>query len=64
MPDDRQNARQPDQSLNPYDRLVENGNDAMCLDNFFTGARNNISHLLEKSNFVLIRNHLSAPAPG
>ncbi len=43
------------------DRLVEAGNDVLCLDNFFTGARRNISHLLEKSIFELIRHDLAQP---
>jgi len=43
------------------DRLVEDGHDVLCLDNFFTGTRNNISHLLEKSNFELIRHDLASP---
>ena len=33
------------------DRLVEDGNEVLCLDNFFTGTRHNIAHLLEKSRF-------------
>jgi UDP-glucuronate decarboxylase len=33
------------------DRLVEEGHDVLCLDNFYTGTRINISHLLGKSNF-------------
>jgi UDP-glucuronate decarboxylase len=43
------------------DRLVEDGHDVLCLDNFFTGARRNISHLLGKSNFELIRHDLAQP---
>jgi UDP-glucuronate decarboxylase len=43
------------------DRLVEDGHDVLCLDNFFTGTRSNIAHLLEKSNFELIRHDLAQP---
>ena len=43
------------------DRLVNNGNDVLCLDNFFTGTRSNISHLLGKPNFELIRHDLAQP---
>ena len=43
------------------DRLVEEGHDVLCLDNLFTGAKRNISHLIEKSNFELIRHDLVEP---
>lgn len=33
----------------------------MCLDNFFTGSRENIAHLLGKPNFELVRHDLSQP---
>jgi len=33
----------------------------MCLDNFFTETRSNISHLLQKTNFELIRHDLAQP---
>ena len=37
------------------DRLIEQGHDVTCLDNFFTGAKRNISHLLGHPNFELMR---------
>ncbi len=40
------------------DRLVGEGHDVLCLDNFFTGSKRNISHLLGKPNFELIRHDL------
>lgn len=40
------------------DRLVAEGHDVICLDNFFTGSKRNISHLLGKTNFELIRHDL------
>jgi UDP-glucuronate decarboxylase len=43
------------------DRLVEEGHDVLCLDNLFTGAKRNISHLIEKPNFELIRHDLVEP---
>ena len=43
------------------DRLVAQGHDVLCLDNFFTGGKQNISHLLEKPNFELIRHDLVEP---
>ena len=43
------------------DHLVEEGHDVICLDNFFTGNKKNISHLLGKPNFELIRHDLVQP---
>jgi len=43
------------------DRLVEEGHDILCLDNFFTGSKRNISHLLRKPNFELMRHDLVQP---
>lgn len=43
------------------DRLVEERHDVLCLDNFFTGTKSNISHLLGKPNFELIRHDLVQP---
>jgi UDP-glucuronate decarboxylase len=43
------------------DRLVEIGNDVICLDNFFTGSKKNIYHLLDKPNFELIRHDVTIP---
>ncbi|MBW1956904.1 MAG: SDR family oxidoreductase [Deltaproteobacteria bacterium] len=43
------------------DRLVTEGHDVMCLDNFFTGTKKNIAHLLGKANFEVIRHDLVHP---
>jgi len=43
------------------ERLMKKGHDVLCLDNFFTGNKKNISHLLEKPNFELIRHDLVQP---
>jgi UDP-glucuronate decarboxylase len=43
------------------DRLVEEGHDVLCLDNFFTGSKRNIRHLLGKPNLELIRHDLVQP---
>ncbi len=43
------------------DRLVEQGHDVICLDNFFTSQKHNILHLLEKPNFELIRHDVIQP---
>jgi len=43
------------------DRLVAEGHDVLCLDNFFTGTKKNIAHLIGKPNFELIRHDLVHP---
>ncbi|MBF0226219.1 MAG: SDR family oxidoreductase [Desulfobacterales bacterium] len=43
------------------DKLIEQGNEVLCLDNFFTGAKNNIAHLLGNPNFELIRHDIVEP---
>jgi UDP-glucuronate decarboxylase len=43
------------------DRLVTQGADVLCLDNFFTGSKMNILHLMDKNNFELIRHDLVGP---
>lgn len=37
------------------ERLLGQGHDVICLDNFFTGRKQNIAHLLENHNFELMR---------
>lgn len=34
------------------DRLIKDGNDVLCVDNFFTGGKYNVSHLLSSARFV------------
>ena len=43
------------------ERLVEQGHDVICLDNFFTSQKANVAHLLEKPNFELIRHDVIHP---
>ena len=43
------------------DRLIDEGNDIICLDNFFTGDKRNIRHLLNNSNFELARHDVIMP---
>jgi UDP-glucuronate decarboxylase len=43
------------------DRLVAEGHDVLCLDNFFTGSKKNVSHLLGRTNFELVRHDLVEP---
>ena len=42
-------------------RLVEAGSDVICLDNFFTGHKRNISDLLNRPNFELLRHDIVNP---
>lgn len=43
------------------DSLIKEGYDVLCLDNFFTGTKANIQHLIEKPNFELIRHDIVQP---
>jgi len=43
------------------DRLVEAGHEVVCVDNYFTGRRGNIAHLMEMPNFELIRHDVTFP---
>lgn len=43
------------------DRLIERDEDVLCIDNFFTGSKRNVSHLLGKSNFELMRHDVTFP---
>lgn len=43
------------------DRLIERGDDVLCVDNFFTGSKNNVSHLIGNSNFELMRHDVTFP---
>ena len=43
------------------ERLVREGNDVICLDNYFTGSKDNIRHLLQYDNFELVRHDVTSP---
>ena len=43
------------------ERLLEDGNEVICLDNFFTGRKANISHLLDNKAFELVRHDVTEP---
>ncbi|MFY1613253.1 UDP-glucuronic acid decarboxylase family protein [Macellibacteroides fermentans] len=43
------------------DRLLKEQNDVICLDNYFTGSKDNIRHLLDNHNFELIRHDITTP---
>ena len=43
------------------DRLLNDGHDILCLDNFFTGSKDNIRHLMDSNRFELIRHDIIEP---
>ena len=43
------------------DRLIKDGHEVLCLDNFFTGRRENILHLLDNHRFELLRHDVIEP---
>lgn len=43
------------------ERLVDDGHDVICLDNFFTAQKQNVAHLLGRPNFELIRHDVTLP---
>jgi UDP-glucuronate decarboxylase len=42
-------------------RLINEGNDVICLDNFFTGAKRNVMHLIGNPRFELVRHDVINP---
>jgi len=42
------------------ERLVEAGHDVVCVDNFFTGSKSNVAHLMGRVNFEIVR-HVTFP---
>jgi UDP-glucuronate decarboxylase len=43
------------------DRLVKAGHDVICLDNYFTGGKKNVEHLMGHRNFELLRHDITFP---
>ena len=43
------------------ERLIQEGHEILCLDNYFTGSKRNIAHLLENPYFELIRHDVTSP---
>lgn len=43
------------------DQLVAQGHHVLCVDNYFTGSKQNIQHLLDKPNFEIIRQDICIP---
>ena len=43
------------------DRLIADGHEVLCVDNFFTGEKRNITHLLKHERFELLRHDITFP---
>jgi len=43
------------------ERLLNEGNEVICLDNYFTGSKQNVKHLLDNHNFELVRHDITSP---
>ena len=43
------------------ERLLSDGHDVVCVDNFYTGSKDNIAHLLGEPNFELMRHDITFP---
>jgi UDP-glucuronate decarboxylase len=43
------------------DRLIADGCDVLCVDNFYTGTKDNIAHLIGNRNFEIIRHDITFP---
>jgi UDP-glucuronate decarboxylase len=43
------------------ERLLEDGDEVVCLDNFFTGRKQNVDHLRDNKNFELVRHDVTEP---
>ncbi len=43
------------------DRLIADGHDVLCVDNFYTGRRANVAHLLDHPNFEVMRHDITFP---
>ena len=43
------------------ERLVEAGHEVLCVDNYYTGSRRNVAHLLPNPNFELLRHDVTFP---
>ncbi|MGC1428420.1 MAG: UDP-glucuronic acid decarboxylase family protein [Albidovulum sp.] len=43
------------------ERLLGAGHDVLCLDNYFTGRRSNVAHLLDNSRFEIMRHDVTFP---
>ena len=43
------------------DRLIGDGADVLCVDNYFTGSKENVAHLMQRPNFEILRHDVTFP---
>ena len=43
------------------ERLLNEGCDVLCVDNYFTGAKDNVAHLLDNPRFEIMRHDVTFP---
>ena len=43
------------------ERMLNEGNDVLCVNNSFTGSKANVAHLLDRPNFELMRHDVTVP---
>ena len=43
------------------DKLIARGDDVLCIDNFFTGSKRNVAHLISNPNFEVMRHDVTFP---
>ena len=43
------------------EKLIKKGNEVICLDNYYTGSKNNVFHLMKNENFELLRHDICFP---
>jgi len=43
------------------ERLLNEGNKIICLDNFLTGSKNNIAHFFDNKNFIFVEHDIIDP---
>ena len=43
------------------ERLLNEGNEVLCMDNYFTGSKSNILHLMNNPFFELVRHDVTEP---
>jgi len=43
------------------ERLIAQGHDVLCVDNFFTGTRRNIAHMMGEPSFAFLRHDVTFP---
>ena len=43
------------------EKLLSQGHEVICVDNYFTGSKNNVKNLIENSKFELIRHDITFP---